>query len=212
MPILLALALNNVESHPYRRTVQLITYAPYFISTVVMASLILQVLHPAFGAVNAVLRMLGGQPTNFMGVPELFKSIYVWSGVWQHTGYAAVIYIAALAGIDPQLHEAATVDGASKLQRIRHIEVPGIMPTATILLILNVGRVMNVGFEKIFLLQNQLNMRTSDVISTYVYRIGLVSGQFSYSAAIGLFNSAITLTLLVVVNRIAKRLGSTSLW
>lgn len=212
MPIILALALNNIMSRRYRKFVQMVTYAPYFISTVVMVSLVMQVLHPTFGVVNSVLRALGFDNVNFMGQPQLFKSIYVWSGVWQQTGLHAVIYIAALASIDPSLHEAAIVDGASKLQRIRHIEIPGILPTATILLILNMGRVMNVEFEKVFLMQNQLNLRTSDVIATYIYRVGLISAQHSFGTAVGLFNSIINLALLVSVNQVAKKVGETSLW
>jgi putative aldouronate transport system permease protein len=212
MPILLALALNSIASLRYKKLVQMTTYAPYFISTVVMVSIILQLLHPQFGIANEIVKIFGGESINFMGRPGLFKSIYVWSGVWQTTGYSAVIYIAALAGIDPNLHEAAIIDGATRIQRIRYIDFPGILPTATILLILNMGRVMNIGFEKIFLMQNPLNMRASDVIATYVYRIGLVSAQFSYSAAIGLFNSIINLILLLAVNYAARRLGETSLW
>lgn len=212
MPILLALALNSIGSLRYKKLVQMTTYAPYFISTVVMVSIILQLLHPNFGIANELVKLMGGDSINFMGRPELFKSIYVWSGVWQTTGYSAVIYIAALAGIDPNLHEAAIIDGATRFQRILYIDFPGILPTATILLILNMGRVMNIGFEKIFLMQNPLNMRASDVIATYVYRIGLVSAQFSYSAAIGLFNSVINLILLLSVNYAARRLGETSLW
>lgn len=212
LPILLALMLNEVRNLRFKKTVQMVTYAPYFISTVVMVSIILQVLSPHIGIVNNIIKSTGGEAINFMAEPKLFKSIYVWTGVWQWTGYSAIIYLAALSGIDPSLHEAAIVDGASKFQRVVHIDIPGIMPTAVILLILSVGRVMNVGFEKIFLLQNDLNMNTSDVISTYVYRIGLIGAQYSFSTAVGLFNSVINLILLVSVNALARKVGETSLW
>lgn len=212
LPILLALMLNEVRSIKFKKTVQMVTYAPYFISTVVMVSIILQILDPHNGLINNIITRLGGEPIHFMAETKLFKSIYVWSGVWQMTGYNAIIYIAALAAIDPCLHEAAIVDGASKFQRIVHIDVPGIMPTAVILLILSVGRVMNVGFEKVYLLQNDLNMVRSDVISTYVYRIGLIGSQYSFSTAVGLFNSVVNLILLVSVNAVSRRVSETSLW
>lgn len=212
IPIILALSLNEVVSRKLKKSVQLITYAPFFISTVVMVSILMQFFSPNVGFYGTLMRFLGQTPDNIMGIPQYFKSIYVWSGVWQYTGYSSVIYIAVLSGIDPSLHEAAIVDGASKLQRIWHVDIPGIMPTATILLILNMGQVMNVGFEKVFLMQNPLNMVTSDVISTYVYRIGLISAQFSFSTAVGLFNSFVNLFLIIAVNHMAKRLGETSLW
>lgn len=212
LPIILALSLNEVASGRLKKTVQLVTYAPYFISTVVMVSILMQFFSPQVGFYGNFMRLIGQNPQNIMGIPGYFKSIYVWSGVWQYTGYSSVIYIAVLSGIDPSLHEAAIVDGASKLQRIWNIDIPGIIPTATILLIMNMGQVMNVGFEKVFLMQNPLNMVTSDVISTYVYRIGLVSAQFSFSTAVGLFNSFVNLILIVSVNHIAKRMGETSLW
>ena len=212
VPIILAILLNETRCRWYKKTVQMVTYAPHFISTVVAVAIILQFLDPRFGLVNRVIVMLGLPRQNFIAVPEYFKSIYVWSGVWQNAGYASVIYIAALAGIDPQIEEAAIIDGASRIQKIRHVDIPGIMPTAVILLILNTGRIMNIGFEKVFLMQNALNMRTSDVISTYIYRTGLISAQYSFSAAVGLFNSVINLILIVTVNRIARRVNETSLW
>ncbi len=211
IPIVLALSLNETRSRVFGKTVQTITYAPYFISTVVMVSILFQFLSP-YGLLNNLLTMLGMQPVDLMAMPKIFKSLYVWSGVWQTAGYSAVIYLAALAGIDPELHEAARIDGASTLQKILHIDLPGILPTAIILLILSSGQVLNVGFEKIFLMQNPLNMETSDVISTYVYRQGLVSAQYSYSAAIGLFNSVISTLMLVGVNAFSKKVSDTSLW
>lgn len=212
IPIILALSLNEVDNKGFGKTIQTLTYAPYFISTVIIVSMLIQIFSPQMGVVNKAIEALGGEKVNFLGEPKLFQSMYVWSAVWQMTGYSSIIYIAALAGIDPSLHEAAVVDGASRLQRIWHINIPGILPTAIILLILNVGQIMNVGFEKVFLMQNPLNLSKSEVISTYVYKVGLTSGQFSFSSAVGLFNSVINCILLVTVNRISKKLGQNSLW
>lgn len=214
IPIILALSLNSARDGMFKKTVQTVTYAPHFISVVVMVGIVMQFLAPRTGIINKIIEILGGTPTNFMGEPEYFRSIYVWSGVWQTTGWGSIIYLAALAGIDPSLHEAAIVDGASRFQRILHIDIPGIMPTAIILLIMNTGQIMNIGFEKVFLMQNPLNLRTSEIISTYVYKVGLASsaGDFSYSTAIGLFNSVINFVLIVAVNQIAKRVTETSLW
>ena len=211
-PILLAIAINESRFRLFKKTVQTVTYAPHFISMVVFISMVTQVLSLRSGILNHVIEALGGERINFMGIPELFQSIYVWSGVWQNTGYSAIIYLAALAGIDPTLHEAAIVDGATQFQRIRHIDIPGILPTIVILLILNTGQIMNVGFEKVFLLQNPLNIVRSEVIATYVYQVGLVSGNFSFSAAVGLFNSIVNFILIISVNAIARRVGETSLW
>jgi len=212
IPILLALMLNETTSLTFKKTVQMVTYAPYFISTVVMVSIIMQFLDPRIGFINRVIVLLGGQARNFMGKESLFQSIYVWSGVWQNTGYAAIIYIAALSGIDPTLYEAAYIDGASRLQKVIHIDLPGILPTVVILLILSVGNIMNVGFEKVFLMQNPLNLGTSEIIATYVYKLGILSAQFSFGTAVGLFNSVVNLILIVSVNQIARGIGQTSLW
>ncbi len=182
------------------------------ISTVVMVSILTQVFHQNFGIVNMMIMRSGRPAVNFMGSKDIFVHMYVWSGVWQHVGYASIMYIAVLSGIDPTLHEAAVVDGASLWKRIIHIDLPGVIPTATILFIMNCGSIMNVGFEKVFLMQNNLNLSASEVISTYVYKQGLQGLQFSYSAAIGLFNSAVNMIILVIVNRIARRMGETSLW
>jgi putative aldouronate transport system permease protein len=190
----------------------MVTYAPYFISTVVMVSIILNFLDPRIGIFNRIFEMLGGKPTNFMADSRLIWSIYVWSGVWQFTGYAAIIFIAALSSIDPTLYEAAYIDGASRLQKVIHIDIPGILPTVVIVLILNVGNLMNVGFEKIFLLQNPLNLSESEVFATYVYKIGILGAQYSFATAVGLFNSIINLALIVSVNQIARQIGETSLW
>ncbi|GMK38614.1 sugar ABC transporter permease [Paenibacillus sp. CCS19] len=211
-PILLALALNEIKNGLFKRTVQLVTYAPYFISTVIMVSIIMMVLSPTTGILKSLMGELGYQIPNMLGMPAYFKSIYVWSDLWQNIGYGAIIYLAALAGVDPHLYEAARVDGASRLQKILNIDIPGILPTATILLILNVGGIMQVGFEKVYLLQNPLNTSSSEVISTYVYKIGLLDANFSFGAAVGLFNSVVNLILLVAVNFIAKRISQNSLW
>ncbi|MFH5182673.1 ABC transporter permease [Paenibacillus sp. TAB 01] len=212
VPILLALMMNELRLGFFKKFVQTITYAPHFLSTVVLVGLIVIFLSPQSGLVNQIIVRLGGEPISFMTEPGWFKSIYVFSGVWQQMGWGSIIYLAALAGIDPQLHEAAKVDGASRLQRIWHVNLPGIMPTIVILLILNAGTIMGVGFEKVYLMQNDLTLETADVISTYVYRTGIIQAQYSFAAAVGLFNSVINLILLVTVNYAAKRLNETSLW
>lgn len=212
IPIVLALALNEVRHGKFKRFVQLVSFAPYFISTVVMVSIIMLFLAPRLGFVNVAMNHLGLPSINFLGEPGMFRSIYVWSDIWQTAGYSAVIFLAALAGVDPSLYEAAKVDGASRFQKIRHIDLPGIMPTITIVFILNVGSVMSLGFEKVYLLQNPLNKVNSEVIATYVYQIGLLNANYSFATAVGLFNSCINLLLLVIVNRVAKRLSNTSIW
>ncbi|HEY3558436.1 MAG TPA: ABC transporter permease subunit [Kribbella sp.] len=212
LAIILALALNEIRNGLFKRTVQLVTYAPYFISTVVVVSMTILVLSPRLGIVNNGLGFFGVPAIDFLGNPEYFRHIYVWSDVWQTTGYSAVIYLAALAGIDPALHESAKIDGASRLQRIRHVDLPGIMPTAVIILILAVGNIMAIGFEKAFLFQNPLNLSQSEIIATYVYKTGLLNADFSMATAIGLFNSVINLVLLLVVNTIAKRITGNGLW
>ena len=212
IPILLALALNEVRSRLFKRTVQMVTYAPHFISTVVMVSIIILMLTPHVGVVERLFQLLGLPTTNFMGEPGLFKSIYVWSGVWQEMGYASIIYMAALASVDPALYEAARIDGASRLKKMIHIDFPALIPISVILLILNLGSVMSVGFEKIYLMQNPLNISTSEVISTYVYKVGLLNANFSFSTAVGLFNSVVNLILLVSVNFVARRISENSLW
>ncbi|SDX70765.1 sugar ABC transporter permease [Paenibacillus sp. CF384] len=211
-PIILALALNEVRSMRFKRIVQMVTFAPYFISTIVMVSMIILFLSPRLGFIDHILRLFGMEAVNYMGIPSYFSSIFVWSNVWQGIGYGAVIYLAALAGINTDLYEAARVDGASRIQKVWHIDIPGIMPAAIILLILNVGQIMNVGFEKIYLMQNPLNTSTSEVISTYVYKIGLLGANFSFSAAVDLFNSVINLILLLSVNYFARRISDSSLW
>ena len=212
LPVILAISLNETLNRSFKKTVQMITYAPHFISTVVMVAIIMQFLDHRIGIITKLVQLVGLDAGNIMGKAGLFKTIYVVSDLWQHTGYGSIIYLAALSSIDPTLHEAAIVDGATRWQRILHIDFPGILPTAVILLILRMGRIMNVGFEKVFLLQNPLNLRTSEVITTYVYKVGLIQADFAFSAAVGLFNSVINMILLLMVNRIARRLGETSLW
>jgi multiple sugar transport system permease protein/putative aldouronate transport system permease protein len=214
IPIIFALSLNQLRAGFFKQTVQMVSYAPYFISTVVLVGMLLQFLDLRHGPVNLLLGALGQPAIHFMGDAKLFQSIYVWSGVWQYTGFNTVIYLATLSTIDPALHEAAVVDGANRLHRIWYIDLPGIMPTAVTLLILNMGQIINVGFEKVFLMQNPLNTAVSEVISTYVYKVGLVGGitNYSYASAIGLFNSVVGLVLLVTANWLMKRLTDSSLW
>ncbi|WP_082350853.1 ABC transporter permease [Paenibacillus xylanivorans] len=212
IPILLALALNEIRTGYFKKTVQMVTYAPHFISTVVMVSIIILMLSPHVGVVDKLFTFLGFPMTNFMGIPEYFKSIYVWSGVWQGMGYSSIIYIAALAGVDPSLYEAAKMDGASRLRKIWHIDLPTLVPVTVIMLILSLGSIMGVGFEKIYLMQNPLNTSASEVISTYVYKVGLIGANFSFSSAVGLFNSVINLILLVIVNGISRKVSQNSLW
>lgn len=212
IPILLAIGLNEIRDGWFKRTVQMVTYAPYFISTVVVVSMTILVLSPRLGIVNDGLGLFGIAQIDFLGDPDYFRHIYVWSDVWQTAGYSAVIYLAALAGIDPALHEAAKIDGASRLQRIWNVDLPGIMPTAVVLLVLGVGNTMAIGFEKAYLLQNYLNLEQSEIIPTYVYKTGLINADFSMATAVGLFNSAVNLCLLLFVNFAAKRITGKGLW
>lgn len=211
IPIILALMLNEIKSLRYKKFVQTVIYAPHFLSTVVVVGMLLLFLKTD-GLVNQVIQLFGGTAISFITEPAWFKSLYVFSDVWQTMGWSSIIYIAALAAVDPAQHEAAMIDGASKFQRIIHINIPAIMPTIVILFILNAGSVMAVGFEKVFLMQNDLNMSTSDVISTFVYRSGILEAQYSFSAAVGLFNSLINFIMLIMVNQIAKKVNETSLW
>ncbi|MDO4291919.1 MAG: ABC transporter permease subunit [Eubacteriales bacterium] len=211
-PIIFALIVNELKSKRFQKMVQTISYAPHFISTVVLVSMLTSLLDPSTGIINKILGIVGGGPYDFMSRADWFAGIYVISDIWQHVGWNAVIYLAALAGIDYELHEAAMMDGASRLKRIWHINLPGILPTIAILLILQTGNLMSVGFEKVFLMQNPLNLETSEIISTFVYKMGLQYRQYSYSTAIGLFNSIINLVLLVSVNFFAKKASGHGLW
>lgn len=217
VPLILALSLNCVRNPKAKKLSQNILYLPHFISTVVMVGIIFQFINPVVGPYAKVHSMLyGSLPKDLMAQPNAFPHLYVWSGIWQHMGWNSVIYLAALSSVDPSLHEAACIDGASRFQRMLHVDIPGILPTVVILLIMRCGEVMSIGFEKAYLMQNSLNLRTSELISTYVYKVGLTSvgtgSQFSYATAIGLFNSVINLILITIVNAISKRLSNTSLW
>jgi putative aldouronate transport system permease protein len=212
IPIILALLLNSLHHKRYRKLIQTVTYAPNFISVVVMCGMIILFLSPTVGVINSVLHFFGVDPINFMAQQDYWRHIYVWSGVWQGAGWSSVIFFAALAGVSPELHEAARCDGATKFQLIRHIDFPSLLPTATILLILNCGSILSVGFEKAYLLQNNLNLSVSEIISTYVYKVGLINNDISYSTAIGLFNTLINLVLLLMVNKVADKLSGNSLW
>jgi multiple sugar transport system permease protein/putative aldouronate transport system permease protein len=214
LPIILALSLNYVSNKFFKKTVQMVTYAPHFISVVVMVGIIFQFTDPRTGIINHLVQFLGFDPINFMGNPSYFTSVFVWSGIWQNVGFSCIIYLAALSTIDPALHEAAVIDGANKMQRMWHVDIPGIMPIAIILLIMNTGHILDVGFEKVLLMQNPLNIQTSEVIDTYVYKIGLASpaANYSYSSAIGLVKTIISLILLLTVNKIAQKTNQASLW
>lgn len=215
IPIIFALVLNAFPLKRYAKAIQMVTYVPHFISTVIIVGLITQLLNYRTGMYGSLYNLISGENApNILASGTLFKHIFVLSGVWQHTGYNAVIYIAALAGIDPSLHESAMIDGASRLQRIRYIDFPGILPTITILLILATGNIMNVGYEKVLLMQNDLNINYSEIISTYVYKVGLASGitDFSLSTAISMFNSVINFSLLLTVNWIAKKLNGSGIF
>lgn len=215
IPIILALAMNTLRSQKYKEFVQTVTYMPHFISTVVLVGMIIQVFNPRIGVFGTIYQTLMNAPApDILGKASIFRHIYVWSGIWQGMGWNSIIYMAALSSVDLELHEASQIDGANRFQRVLYIDFPAILPTAAIMLILNAGNIMSIGFEKVFLLQNNLNLQTSEVISTYVYKVGLASGggDFSYATAIGLFNSVVNLLLLVIVNTLSKRLSSTSLW
>ncbi|PWU67301.1 ABC transporter permease [Gracilibacillus dipsosauri] len=212
LPILLALLLNEAKDGIYKRTVQTVTYAPHFISVVVISGMIIAFLSPTTGIINHIIQFFGLEPIAFMSDPAWFKTVYVLSGVWQSTGWGTIIYLAALSGVDPQQHEAAIVDGASRFQRIIYINIPTLVPTMIILLIMNLGNIMALGFEKILLLQNPLNMESSNVIATFVYQAGLLDAQYSFAAAVGLFNAVINAILLIAVNQIARKTSETSLW
>ena len=211
-PILLALVFNEVKSPKLKKAVQTISYAPHFISVVVLVGILNLFFNQGNGLINVFLDKMGFEKFGFLTSSAAFPSMYVWSGVWQNAGWNSIIYIAALAAIDPQLHEAAQIDGASRLQRILHINLPGILPTAIIMFILDVGQVMNMGFEKVFLMQNAQNTETSQVISTFVYEAGLINSDYGFSTAIGLFNNIINIVLLLTVNKIAKKISDTSLF
>ncbi|NDL59876.1 ABC transporter permease subunit [Phytoactinopolyspora sp. XMNu-373] len=212
VPIVLALIVNQLRLGRFRRFAQTVLYAPNFISTVVIVGMLYVFLAPRSGLVNNLIVFMGGDPIFFMAESEWFRPVYVGSSLWQEAGFSMVIYLAALAAIDPSLHEAAKMDGATRWQRIRHVDLPGISSTISVLFILSIGNLLNIGFEKALLMQTPLNKDTSQIIQTYVYEVGLLQAQFSFSAAVGLFNSLINMTLLLVFNHVARRARQASLF
>ena len=212
VPILLALFLNQLPSKRYKKIVQTVIYAPHFISTVVLVGIISLFFSPSSGIVNFIIQWLGGTPIHFMGQASWFRPLYIGSDIWQNAGWGSILYLAALASISPELHEAAVVDGANKFQRILHVDLPGILPTIVVMFILNSGKVMSVGFEKAYLMQTSLNLSASEIIATYVYKRGLLQAQFSFSTAVGLFESLANLILLLTMNFISKKVTDSSLF
>ena len=214
LPVILALSLNSCKYDRFKKIVQTVTYAPHFISIVVIVGMLNIFFAPSYGIITSILRsfgMLNGPLMTLMN-PKAFRHLYVWSGIWTSLGWSSIIYLSALSAVDPSLHESAKVDGASKFQRVIYIDFPSILPTVVILLILNCGNIMSIGFEKAFLLQNALNQSTSEIIATYVFKIGIRDGQYSMATAVGLFNSLINFALLVIVNKLARRYSEYSLW
>lgn len=211
-PIIVALILHELGNGKFKRVTQTILYAPHFLSTVVLVGIINTLFAYSTGVINAILNMIGLESVYFLTQPGIFRHLYVWSGVWQGMGWNAIIYLAALAGVDPSLYEAADIDGATRMQKIININIPTIAPTIIIMLILQVGSIANVGYEKIFLLQNELNAEASEVISTYVYRRGLIDQNYGFSTAVGLFNNVVNIILLMIANAISRKFSETSLF
>lgn len=212
LPIILAIMLNQLKNGYFKRFTQTITYAPFFISTVVLVAMFKTMMSPVNGVINHIIIFLGGESIHFFGEPSWGKSLYVLTGAWQATGWNAVIYLAALTALDPMIVEAATIDGASRYQKIIHIEIPTIMPTISILLIITLGRLMNLGAGKMLLFQNGMNLKTTEIISTYVYRVALRQGQYEFGTAVSLFNTVINFVLLLFANSIARKFSDTSLF
>lgn len=212
LSIFMAVCLHYAYSSTFKRITQTVTYAPHFISQVVMVGMLLVFFSPNNGIVNVLIKALGGEPVFFMGTAALFKHMYVWSDVWQQLGFSSIIYIAVLTNVNPELHESAIMDGANKIKRVWYIDLPVLAPTSVIILIMNLGRIMSVGFEKIYLMQNAANVMASEVIATYTYKVGILNAEYSFTTAVGLFNNVINLILLFVVNRVAKSLTDNSLF
>lgn len=212
LPIILALSINELKDGLFKKWTQTLTYAPHFVSVVVVVGIIIAFTDPESGMINNIITKFGGDPVQFMQEASWFRHLFIWSDIWQGLGWSSIIYMAALAGVNPELHEAARVDGASRIQRILHINIPAILPTIIVLLILNFGNFMSIGFEKVLLMQNELNASTSDIIQTFVYESGLIRGEMDYSAAIGLFDSIINITLIVTMNWAARKYTDNSLW
>jgi putative aldouronate transport system permease protein len=215
-PIVFALVLNSITGFRFKKFVQTVTYMPHFISVVVVVGMLMQLFHPVNGIYGAIVKALTGTtPKDLFAVPEAFPHLYIWSSIWQTFGWNSIIYLATLTSVSPELHEAAQMDGANRFKRILHVDFPALVPTIIVLLILRMGQVMSVGFEKAFLMQNDLNLRTSEIISTYVYKQGIGSGgpsDYAYATAIGFFDSVVNLVLVAVVNRISRKVGEVSLW
>ncbi|GMX60129.1 sugar ABC transporter permease [Paenibacillus elgii] len=211
-PIVLALLLNEVRHMAVKRFVQTVSYLPHFISNVVVVSMMVLFLSPSSGIVNRVMEWIGMEPVNFMAREDMFRDIYVLSDIWQHVGWETIIYLAALTAIDPQLYEAAKIDGAGRWKQLLHVTLPGMLPAIIILLILNVGSVLEIGFEKVFLMLNPAIYGTADILSTYVYRTGIGKGNYSYATAIDLFTSVVNLIFIVAANWISRKTSETSLW
>lgn len=211
-PIILALLLNQVKWKRAKKTLQTTIYLPHFISLVVMVGLLNVLLSPNTGIIGFLLTAAGLGDVNLLGSTKTFVSVYVLSDIWQHAGWNSIIYLAALSTVDPQLYDSSKIDGANRWQTIRHVDIPALIPTIVILFVLGMGNVLGTGFEKVFLMQNALNLPVSEVISTYVYKIGIISNQFSYSAAIGLFNTVINFVFLYVVNALSRKYSDISLW
>ena len=212
LSIIAALLINELRSVSYKKVVQMVTYAPHFISTVVICSMITLFMNQSSGLINNVIAALGGKRVDFLGTAAYFPHIYVWSGVWQNLGWGTIIYLATLSAVSPELHEAAYLDGANRMQIILHVNIPCILPTVVIMLIMNCGTILSVGFEKVYLLQNALNLDTSQTISTYNYELGLLGGQYSYTTAIGLFNTVVNVVMLTIVNTVSRRVSEISRW
>ena len=212
VPVLLALLLNQMPSKRYKKLVQTTIYAPHFISTVVLVGMIFLFFSPRNGVVNHLIAALGGDRIHFMGEPSWFRPLYIGSDIWQNAGWGSIIYLAALSNINPELHEAAIMDGANKYQRVWHIDLPGILPTVVIMFILNAGKVMTVGFDKAYLMKNELNASVSEIIAVHVYQRGLLDNQPSYSTAVGMFESVVNLVLITTVNFISKKVSDSSLF
>ena len=212
VPILLAIGINEMRAKRYKKAVQMVTYAPYFISIVVLVGMMMQMMDLRSGIINVFIQKLGFSPINFFGDPKIFRHLYVWSGVWQSAGYASIIYLAALSGVSKELQEAAIVDGANRVKRILHVDIPAILPTIIIMLIFNCASIVSIGLDKVFLMQNSLNASVSEVISTFVYKVGVVNSNIGFSTAAGLFQSVVSFVLLVIVNRICKKITENSLW
>lgn len=211
VPIILALIFNEVKNEKFKRTAQTISYLPHFVSTVIVAGLVVNFLAPS-GMINNIIALFGGERTYFLTQPQYFRGIFTGMNVWKESGFGAVIYISALASIDPQLYEAAVVDGANRWKQTLHVTLPGILPTITIMLILRIGRMLSVGFESVLLLQQPATYETSDVISTYVYRLALTKGIYDVATAVDLINAIVALALVFAANKFAKKFSETSLW